>query len=118
MKKILYVEDDAINALIMQKLLASHYEVFVVTDGEACLKLIGEKSFDLILMDINLGKGKMDGTETMKQIKASLKTMPVLAVTAYAMPEDEDRFLKLGFDGYVVKPIDRKLLMDYLETFF
>ena len=94
MKRILYVEDDTINALVMQKLLRADYEVVHVCDGESCMELFNTATFDIVLMDINLGRGKIDGVETMRQLKSQFDTLPVLAVTSYAMPEDEDRFLK------------------------
>ena len=118
MRRILYVEDDPINALIMQKLLRSEYDVQLATNGKACLRMVREQAFELILMDINLGRGEMNGVEVMQRLKVDFKTLPVIAVTAYAMPEDETRFLELGFDGYVVKPIDRKLILEYINGFF
>jgi two-component system, cell cycle response regulator DivK len=120
MKRLLYVEDDPINALVIKKLLAQHYSTEHVEDGESCLKIIGREPFDLILMDINLGRGKMDGVETMKRIKAipSYKAMPIVAITSYAMPEDRERFMGEGFNGYLSKPVERPILLQYLGTFF
>lgn len=115
-KRILYVEDDPVNALVMQKLLRTDYEVIHVYDGESCVEMCVTESFDIVLMDINLGKDKMDGVETMKQLKQNLHA-PILAVTSYAMPEDEHRFLHLGFDGYVAKPVERKELLEYILRF-
>lgn len=120
MKRLLYVEDDPINALVIKKLLANHYSTEHVEDGETCLSILEKESFDLVLMDINLGRGKMDGIETMKRIKAkpSFKDLPIVAITSYAMPEDKDRFLGEGFNGYLSKPVERPVLLDYLGTFF
>lgn len=120
MKRLLYVEDDPINALIMMKLLAHHYTTEHVEDGETCLALLKKERFDLVLMDINLGRGKMDGVQTMKKIKEvpTLKDLPVVAITSYAMPEDKERFLGEGFNGYLSKPVERPVLLDYLGTFF
>ena len=119
MKKILYVEDDLINALVMQKLLQTHFEVIHATDGEKCLALLANERIDLILMDINLGKGKMDGVETLHRIKANPKTsqMVVITVTSYALPEDEDRFLREGFDAYLSKPVERQLLLNTIHQY-
>lgn len=120
MKRLLYVEDDPINALVIKKLLAQHYTTEHVEDGETCLVILEKESFDLVLMDINLGRGKMDGVQTMKKIKAisSFENLPIVAITSYAMPEDKDRFLGEGFNGYLAKPVERPLLLDYLGTFF
>lgn len=119
MKKVLYVEDDSINAFVIIKLLASDFDVSHVADGESCLSLVAEKQFDCILMDINLGKGKMDGVETMRHIKefSSYAQTPIFALTSYAMPEDEERFLKDGFDCYLPKPIERKVLIERIKKF-
>lgn len=120
MKRLLYVEDDPINALVIKKLLAQHYSTEHVEDGETCLEVLEKQPFDLVLMDINLGNGKMDGVQTMKKIKAMpvFENLPIVAITSYAMPEDRDRFLGEGFNGYLSKPVERPVLLEYLGTFF
>ena len=120
MKRVLYVEDDPINAFVITKLLAQHYTTSHVEDGETCLDILERERFDLVLMDINLGRGKMDGVETMKKIKSqpSFQKLPIVAITSYAMPEDKDRFLGEGFNGYLSKPVERPILLEYLGTFF
>lgn len=119
MKRILYVEDDQINALVMQKLLKKHFEVIHSTDGETCLSMLDSETFALILMDINLGKGKMDGVETLHRIRANPKTtkMIVITVTSYALPEDRDRFLQEGFDDYLSKPVEQQLLLKTISQY-
>jgi len=113
MKRILYVEDDAINVLVMQRLLKDHFEVVHVPDGESCLFLLETEAFALILMDINLGNGKMDGVETLHRIRGNekIQNAKVITVTSYAMPEDENRFLREGFDAYLAKPLNRHILL-------
>jgi CheY-like chemotaxis protein len=119
MRKILYVEDDPINALVVQKLLKKEFDVIHSADGETCLTMLKDEKFDLILMDINLGKGKMNGVETMHQIKDNPNTseIPVIAVTSYALPEDKQRFLREGFDAYVPKPVDREFLLATIHQY-
>ncbi|HZX73044.1 MAG TPA: response regulator [Cyclobacteriaceae bacterium] len=119
MKKILYVEDDPINALILRKLMQKEFIVEHVSDGESCIKQLRIDDFELVLMDINLGAGKMDGVETFKKIRETeqTKSIPVIAVTSYAMPEDRQRFLDEGFSDYVAKPIDRESLSATLWKF-
>lgn len=119
MKHVLYVEDDAINALVVKKFLNNGFNVTHVFDGEACMKAVAEGSFDVILMDINLGKGKMDGVETLHQLRAQSRPKPyvVIAVTSYALPEDRERFLQEGFDAYLAKPVDRKELIDLIHHY-
>lgn len=105
------------NALILTIMLSEHYHVQVVPDGEQCLETIQNSVFSLILMDINLGNGKMDGMETMKKIKEqeTFQHIPVFAVTSYAMPGDRERFLSEGFDHYFPKPIIKKDLLAAID---
>lgn len=117
MKKVLYVEDDPINALVVEKLLEDEFLISHVPDGETCLDRIAAEKYDVILMDINLGRGKMDGVETMRLVKQhpDYAAVPVIAITSYAMPEDEVRFLKEGFDFYFEKPVERESLINQIR---
>jgi len=117
MKNILYVEDDAINALVISKLLKGVFNITHVFDGETCMHHVEQTAFDAILMDINLGRGKMDGVETLHKIRAIHQhdAMKIIAVTSYALPEDRDRFLLEGFDAYMSKPVDRTELIAMLN---
>lgn len=119
MKKVLHVEDDPVNAMVMGKLLSKEFELTQVTDGESCLKLIDETSFDIILMDVNLGKGKMTGTDTLKKIKEKpqYKDVRVIAITSYSYPEDEDELLNAGFDDYFAKPVEFAKLIDRMNQY-
>jgi two-component system, cell cycle response regulator DivK len=118
MKKVLYVEDDAINALVVIKLSEDQFLISHVPDGESCIVCIGREKFDIILMDINLGRGKMDGVETMRLVKKnpSYVDVPIIAVTSYAMPEDKERFLGEGFDYYFEKPVERDSLITQINV--
>lgn len=117
MRDILYVEDDPINALIVERLLGKYFHITIASNGEQALKMVQEKKFDLILMDINLGSEQMDGTEAMTLIKAmeTYRETKVFAVTSYAMPEDRILFLSKGFDNYFAKPIDHLKLKQAIE---
>jgi len=119
MKNILYVEDDAINALVVKKLLNNTFNITHVPDGESCMSLVSQRYFDAILMDINLGRGKMDGVETLHKLREETRQAPyiVIAVTSYALPEDRERFLQEGFDEYMAKPVERQRLIDLLIQF-
>ena len=115
--RILYVEDDEINAIVVKRLLRDYDVSRVKTPGEA-LDLVAKEQFSLILMDINLGRGHMDGTELMKEIKSrfvAYQQVPFFAVTAYALPEDRQRFLDEGFDDYFPKPVKREPLCEAIE---
>lgn len=115
---ILYVEDNKINAMVMDKMLSKeHSKITIVENGFDALKIVQDDMPDLILLDINLGKNQMDGCELLKKIQElpAHKNTPVFAVTAYAMPGDEKRFINIGFDQYFSKPIDFPALLSEIK---
>jgi two-component system, cell cycle response regulator DivK len=116
-KKVLIVENDPINMLIARKFLETRFEVECTFNGEQALELVQENSFDVILMDINLGEDTLDGIQTMNKIREmpACKGIKVFAITSYAMPDDKDRFLNLGFDKYFAKPYDKNRLISAIE---
>ncbi|MCU0445370.1 MAG: response regulator [Microscillaceae bacterium] len=116
MASILYVEDDPINALIIKKLLQKTYHIEIAQDSSSCLDWLKKYKFDLILMDVNLGEEKMDGISIMQKIRQTphYQSVKVLAVTAFALPEDRERFMQLGFDEYVSKPIEKDSLLNLI----
>lgn len=120
MKRILYVEDDLINALVMGKLFKERFLITHVDNGESCLKTLARESFDLVLMDINLGPGQMTGVEALHAIRSQPATagIPVIAITAYGFAHDEERFLKEGFSGYIPKPLDWRALPEKIDQYF
>jgi hypothetical protein len=103
--KILLVDDNKINRDVAREILKkSGCEVTEASNGATSLELAKENTFDLIIMDIQMPD--MDGIEAMKYMREQNKELPpIVAMTAYAMKEDEHRFLKKGFDGYIAKPI-------------
>ncbi len=118
MKAILYIEDDAINALIVKKLLQKEFAVTLATNEATCMIALSKQRFDLILSDINLGEDSANGVELMGKIRQNSngKNTKILAVTAFAQAEDKARFLAAGFDGYVIKPIDPAELINAINT--
>jgi two-component system, cell cycle response regulator DivK len=111
-KRILLVEDNAINRRLAQFLLKSHgYEVREVGSAREAFAAIAERRPDLILMDIQLPG--MDGLAATKELKASPPTrgIPVVAVTSYAMKGDEAKAFEAGCCGYVTKPIAKERLL-------
>jgi len=111
-KRILLIEDNAVNRRLAQFLLKSQgYEVWEVTSAPEAFASLKEKRPDLILMDIQLPG--MDGLTATKQLKADPATrdIPVLAVTSYAMKGDEAKAFEAGCSGYVTKPIDKTLFL-------
>jgi two-component system, cell cycle response regulator DivK len=119
MKKILHVEDDPVSAMLMAKFLAVEFDLTQVTDGESCIAKLAEEQFDIILMDVNLGQGKMTGTETLKKIKAhpQYQAVPIIAITSYSFQEDEYELLNQGFDDYFAKPVELSKLIDRINQY-
>lgn len=113
--KILYVEDDPINAFVLEKML-SNFTVRVAQSGEECLQFCAEDKFDVILMDINLGDPERDGVYYLGKLRETEHaSKPILAVTAYAMSGDRERFMGYGFDEYFSKPIEKLRLINFME---
>ena len=116
---ILYVEDDEINGFVIQSMLREHYAVRVVMTPAEALAAVAETAYPLILMDINLGEDEIDGVELTRRIRAlpTYEGVPVFAVTAFAMPGDEARFLASGFDRYFAKPVQKPSLLTGLSEY-
>jgi two-component system, cell cycle response regulator DivK len=106
---ILIIEDNEKNRKLIRDLLqVKGYQTIEAESAEDGLKLAGEKSPALILMDIQLPG--MDGITAMKQLKAAPKTnrIPIVAITASAMTHNRQAMLAEGFDGYQTKPLSLK----------
>lgn len=112
-KRILLIEDNAINRRLAQFLLKSQgYEVWEAVSAPEAFESLKEKRPDLILMDIQLPG--MDGLTATRQLKADPATrdIPVLIVTSYAMKGDETKAYEAGCSGYVTKPIDKTVFLE------
>ena len=111
-KRILIVEDQEDNRTILRDVLSTvGYELIEALNGEDGVKLAQNERPDLILMDIQLPR--MDGYEATQQIKsiAELKTIPIIAVTSYALSGDEAKAHAAGCDGYIAKPYSPRELL-------
>jgi CheY-like chemotaxis protein len=112
-KKILLVEDNAVNRRLAGFLLRSQgYQVREATTATEAFEMLKGDQPDLIVMDIQLPG--MDGLEITKKLKEQPGTadIPVIAVTSYAMKGDREKALAAGCAGYVTKPIDKKLFIE------
>jgi CheY-like chemotaxis protein len=105
MKTVAVVEDNADNRLLIQVLLGDLYRVECYENGPDALEAMARSKPDVLLLDISLPK--MDGNEVLRLIREdpSLRDLPVIALTAHAMAGDRQKYLDVGFDEYVSKPI-------------
>lgn len=115
---VLLVEDQSSHMVLMGDLLeVSGYRVLKAPSGWDALRLADRRRPDLILLDIRLPD--LAGTTVAPKLKANprTRTIPVIAVTAYAMVGDKERFLESGCDGYISKPIEVEDFLRTVETF-
>ena len=117
-KHILVVEDQEDNRQIMRDLLtANDYEMTEAENGEEALAAVAKDRPDLILMDIQLPV--MDGYEATRRIKAdpSLRSIPVIAVTSYALSGDEVKPRAAGCNDFVPKPFSPRQLLAKIRQY-
>lgn len=111
-KTILIVEDTPDNRQILRDLLGmAGYALIEAGDGEAGVAMAAKHKPDLILMDIQMPV--MDGYEATRRVKAdpALKSIPVIAVTSYALSGDEEKARAAGCDGYIAKPFSPRAML-------
>jgi CheY-like chemotaxis protein len=114
--KVAVVEDNPDNRVLVQALLEDLYDLSEYETGVDAVEGLPGSVPDLVLLDISLPE--MDGTEVLAWLREqdALKHLPVIALTAHAMAGDREKFLSVGFDDYVTKPIlDEDLLIDAIE---
>jgi len=117
-KRILVVEDQPDNRQIIRDMLApTDYEIAEVESGEEALTAIAKQRPDLILMDIRLPI--MDGYTATSQIKAdpALQSIPIIAVTSYALNGEEKKARAAGCDDYVAKPFSPRQLLAKIRQY-
>ena len=118
MTKVLVVEDIPLNLeLILEILKSRGFFVNGAVNGEDAIRMLEKEQYDLIIMDIELPI--MDGITAAKVIKfnPAYEKVPIIALTAYAMKGDRERFLAEGFDDYIPKPIDVQDFMKKMEKY-
>jgi signal transduction histidine kinase/ActR/RegA family two-component response regulator len=115
---VLYIEDNRSNVEVIAAFLAphAHVQLRTATTGDAGLALARARRPDIILLDIHLPG--MDGYEVLQRLRAdaALSDVPVIALSADAMPHDVQRGLAAGFDRYIAKPVDLAELSGALDT--
>jgi CheY-like chemotaxis protein len=116
MTKILVAEDNPVNRELLRELLENRgYAVVEACDGQEALSMIFETQPDILLLDI--GMPVLDGFAVVRKIRenARLASLPVVAVTAYAMTGDREKILDSQFDGYLSKPVNSRLLFEEVD---
>ncbi len=114
--RIAVVEDNPDNRMLVEAILDELYDIVEFETGKQAVAELVEAKPDLVLLDISLPE--MDGTEVLEWIRGqdSLAGLPVIALTAHAMAGDREKYLDLGFDDYLTKPIiDEAVLMGAIE---
>ena len=117
--RVLLVEDEETNQAVIQKYLMKFlHEATLAVDGLEALQFLAEQDFDLILMDIQMPV--MDGVEATRAIREGRAgedkaDIPIIAMTAYAMTGDKEKFLEAGMNDYISKPVDMAAIKEVIE---
>ena len=115
--KILYVEDNEDNIYMLKSRLSrAGYTVIIATDGAQGVALAASERPDLVLMDLSLPV--LDGWEAARRIKAAPETsrIPIIALTAHAMPSDQEKALAAGCDDFDTKPVEMPRLLGKIRA--
>ena len=115
--EVLLIEDDKPTANIIKFYLSEICKTDWAPNGEKAIEMVTENNYSIILVDINLGMG-LNGIETINKIKeiGRYKSVPIVAVTAYALYGDKEKFLNLGCDYYMSKPFDKSELIELVDS--
>ena len=114
--KIAVVEDNLDNRILVQAILEDKYEISEYKNGEELMDGLADDIPAPVLFDVSLPG--MDGSEVLNWVRSeeTLSSLPVIALTAHAMSGDREKYLEMGFDEYVTKPIvDEDILMEAIE---
>lgn len=115
--EILLAEDDEINQMVTGTMLKKWgHKVELAHNGKEAVEMFKDKKYDIILMDIQMPE--MNGFEAAQKIRkmeADRRHTPIIALTAYALEGDKERFLKMGLDGYLPKPVNMDMLFAMVE---
>lgn len=114
--RLLVAEDNSTNQFLMRAILESlGHQVTIANNGAEAVEMAGAQEFDAILMDVQMPV--MDGptaTREIRHLKGPASNLPIVALTANAMPGDRERYISAGMDDYVSKPVDPAKLMEVL----
>lgn len=113
---ILIVEDNEMSSNLTKAYLRGKYIVDTAENAVEALKLISQRNYSLVLLDINLGSG-MNGVDLLKEIRNNINYLdiPIIAMTGYAFNSDKANFLHHGFNSYIAKPFSKHQLLSLLD---
>ncbi len=117
--KCLYIEDQVDSQILFKVQMKEMQEIKFAVSFEEALPLLTSYNFDFIVMDINL-QGEYNGLDALKMIHQmpGFQNIPIIAVTAYVLPGDKEKFIAAGFNDFISKPIFREKLIESLERIF
>ncbi len=117
--KCLYIEDQVDSQILFKVQMKELQEIKFAVSFEEALPLLMAQTFDFIVMDINL-QGEYNGLDALKMIHQmpGFHKLPIIAVTAYVLPGDKEKFIAAGFNDFISKPIFREKLIESLEKIF
>ena len=113
--RCLYIEDQVDSQILFKVQMKELKEIKFAVSFEEALPLLDSDSFDFIVLDINL-QGEYNGLDALKLIRKmpNYESVPIIAVTAYVLPGDKEKFIATGFSGFISKPIFREKMVDAL----
>jgi len=113
--KIVIIDDNDDSRFIFRAFVEDRYEVIEFSDGQEAIAGMKQSPPDIVFLDISLPV--FDGIEILRRIREdeALRHLRVIAFTAHSMMGDRERFLNLGFDGYLSKPINLDLMVQIVE---
>jgi two-component system, cell cycle response regulator DivK len=115
-KTILIAEDEEFNFLYLKEILmVTRATLLRALDGEMAVEICQGSEVDLVLMDVKMPR--MNGLDATRRIREFNTTLPVIAQTAYAMVEDDEKCLAAGCTEYLTKPINSKVLLSVIDKY-
>ena len=117
--KCLYIEDQVDSQILFKVQMKGLKDIKYAVSFEEALPLLDTEQFDFIVMDINL-QGEYNGLDALKIIHKmqGYEDIPIIAVTAYVLPGDKEKFIASGFNDFIAKPIFREKMIESLEKIF
>ncbi|GAB1420792.1 response regulator [Anaerolineales bacterium] len=114
---VVYIEDNETNVELMRRILsAGGHELHHFSNGLVAIEKMVDMKVDLVFMDIQLN-GSISGLEVTRRLRALGYTVPIIALTAYAMVGDRERCIEAGCDDYLSKPISIPLILSLLDKY-